>query len=122
EAYLLADRLGDAWMFAEKTLALGGRLGQRRLEALALYLLGEVACRGDLVHMRTAAEHYRKALGLAEGLGMLTLVGHCHLGLGKVARRLGDGKRARAYVSTAANLYRGMGMPFWQEKAAAEIG
>jgi hypothetical protein len=36
--------------------------------------------------------HYRKALALAEPRGMRPLVAHCHLGLGKLYRRIGERK------------------------------
>ena len=42
----------------------------------------------------TAEGHYREALALATELGMRPLVAHCHLGLGKLYRRTGDGAKA----------------------------
>ena len=44
---------------------------------------------------------------------MRPLVAHCHLGLGKLSRRTGDGANAQRYLQTARAMYREMGMPFW---------
>ena len=49
--------------------------------------------------------------------GMRPLVAHCHLGLGKLYRRAGDDTKAREHLTTAATMYREMGMTFWLEKA-----
>jgi uncharacterized protein HemY len=58
----------------------------------------------------------------AEGLGMRPLVAHCHLGLGKLARRAGDVVKAREHLRTATAMYREMDMGFWLTQAAAELG
>jgi hypothetical protein len=52
---------------------------------------------------------------------MRPLVAHCHLGLGKLHRRAGDDTKAREHLTTAATMYREMGMTFWLEKAEAEM-
>jgi hypothetical protein len=49
------------------------------------------------------------------------LVAHCHLGLGKLYGRTGDRARAEEHISTAATMYREMGMTFWLEKAEAAL-
>jgi uncharacterized protein HemY len=59
---------------------------------------------------------------LASELGMRPLVAHCHLGLGKLYRRTGDHAKAREHLTTAATMYREMGMTFWLEKTGAELG
>ena len=53
---------------------------------------------------------------------MRPLVAHCHLGLGKLHRRTGDGPKAKEHLTTAATMYREMGMTFWLAKADAELG
>ena len=50
---------------------------------------------------------------------MRPLVAHCHLGLGKLYRRTGDAAKAEEHLTTAATMYREMGMGFWLEKAEA---
>ena len=62
------------------------------------------------------------ALALSGQLGMRPLFAHCHLGLGKLCRRTGDGARAREHLTTAATMYREMGMTFWVDKAEAVLG
>jgi DNA-binding SARP family transcriptional activator len=84
EAYLLTGRPHDAAAFAEKTLALAERLGQPRLQALALHLSGECDSQNDRIARNTAERRHRQALALAEQLGMRPLVAHCHLGLSKL--------------------------------------
>jgi hypothetical protein len=49
---------------------------------------------------------------------MRPLVAHCHLGLGRLSARRGDGQDAAAHVTTATTLYRSMGMRAWLDKAA----
>jgi len=51
---------------------------------------------------------------------MRPLVGHCHLGLGKIYGRAGKRERAREHLTTAATMYRERDMRFWLEKAEAE--
>ena len=53
---------------------------------------------------------------------MRPLVAHCHLGLGTLYRRIRDQAKAQEHLTTAAAMYREMGMTFWLEKAEAELG
>jgi tetratricopeptide (TPR) repeat protein len=80
EAYVLADRLEDAFKVSGRALAFAREGGQRPYEARALRLLGEITARRDPPDR--AEGHYREARALAEQLGMRPLVAHCHLGLG----------------------------------------
>ena len=50
---------------------------------------------------------------------MRPLVAHCHLGLGKLYRRTGDGAKVEEHLGTASAMYREMDMWFWLEKAEA---
>ncbi len=63
---------------------------------------------------------YGGAMNLATELGMRPLVAHCHLGLGKLYRRMGKREQAREHLTTATTMYREMDMRFWREKAEAE--
>jgi hypothetical protein len=54
-------------------------------------------------------------------LGMRPLVAHCHLGLGKLYRRTDKREQAQVHLTTAATMYREMGMTYWLEKAEAEM-
>ena len=52
---------------------------------------------------------------------MRPLQARCHLGLGKLCRRVGRLDEARAELSTAATMLREMGMTFWLPEAEAEL-
>jgi len=54
---------------------------------------------------------------------MRPLVAHCHLGLGKLYRRIGEKERARENFSNATAMYREMEMDFWldQERQYDEL-
>jgi class 3 adenylate cyclase/tetratricopeptide (TPR) repeat protein len=110
-AYLLLGRLDEA-----------GRLGCRSVEssqrqpgftAHALRLLGDLAIHPDQFDAESGEAHYRQALALAELQGMRPLVAHCHLGLGKLYRRIGKLEHARENLITATTMYREMEMDFW---------
>jgi tetratricopeptide (TPR) repeat protein len=94
---------------------------QRGFVAHALNLLGDIATHPDLFDAETGEGHYRKALALAEPLGMRPLVAHCHLGLGKLYRRTGKREQAREHLTTATTMYREMDMRFWLEQAETEM-
>jgi hypothetical protein len=65
---------------------------------------------------------YREALSRASNLGKRPLAAHCHLGLGKLYRRIGDGAKAEKQLIAARAMYREMDMGFWLEKAEAALG
>ncbi len=120
EALLLARELGEAAALAERGLALSRERFERATEARALQLLGEIAAQDPSCDRQAADRHYDDALSLAGELGLRPLVAHCHLGLGKLWRRAGDGQTGARHLATATGLFRELGMPFWHEKASAE--
>ena len=46
---------------------------------------------------------------------------HCHLGLGKLARRTGQREQAHEHLRTATTMSREMDMRFWLEQAAVAM-
>ena len=58
---------------------------------------------------------------LAESRGMRPLIAHCHLGLGKICLRAGTPDQARDHLTSAATMYREMGMTYWLEQAEREM-
>ena len=74
EACLLAGDADAAKRHALCAMELAQRLGERGHEAYALRLLGELAMKASVPDVEQAAEHYRAALALAQGLGMQPLV------------------------------------------------
>jgi class 3 adenylate cyclase/tetratricopeptide (TPR) repeat protein len=121
DAYLAANRIGDARRVATAALNLARDRQLRGDEAHALRLVAEIAVLQDPSDLRTAEDHYRDALALAEERGMRPLVAHCHLGLGKVYTRTGKRDQANEHRTTATTMYRAMGMTYWLEKASTTL-
>jgi class 3 adenylate cyclase/tetratricopeptide (TPR) repeat protein len=117
DAYLAAEQLEDARAVADRGLALARQRGERGYEAWALRLLAEIAAHPRGPDVEAARAHYGAAMTLATELGMRPLVAHCHLGLGTLYHRTGDPAKAREHLTTAATMYREMGMTFWLEQA-----
>jgi class 3 adenylate cyclase/tetratricopeptide (TPR) repeat protein len=117
EAYLLAGRAEEAHQLAGQALELSRERKERGYEAWILRLLGEIAAHRNSPDAEQAAAHYRQALVLAEELGMHPLQAHCHLGLGTLYTKIGRQEEARAELSAAIALYRGMEMTFWLGRA-----
>jgi predicted protein tyrosine phosphatase len=122
EARLMAGQLDQATAAAHRALEHAREHTERGNEALALHLIGEIAAQHDRPDVTTAEAHYRAAMALASELGMRPLVAHCHLGLGRLAARTGNAGNARQFLTTAATMYREMGMSFWLGKAEAALG
>jgi tetratricopeptide (TPR) repeat protein len=118
-ACLLLGRLDEAQRLADRAVESSPR--HPGFAAHAQHLLGDIATHPDRFDAERGEAHYRKALALAERRGMRPLVAHCHLGLGKLARRSGKREQARDHLTTATSMYRGMDMRFWLEQAEAEI-
>ena len=121
EAYLLAGREADARAAAQRALGLARQHKERGHEAYTLRLLGEIVAREDPLDIGKAEDHYRQALALAEELGMRPLIAHCHVGLGKLYRRIGSRQQAEEHLTTATAMMREMEMGLWLEKAEAEL-
>src|SRR5262249_32313360 len=95
--------------------------GQRASEADALHLGAEIAARTEPLEADAVEEQYRAAMALATELGMRPLIAHCHVGIGKLYRRTDKPERAREHLAAATTMYREMGMPYWLERAEAEL-
>jgi tetratricopeptide (TPR) repeat protein len=118
EALLAVDRTSDAREIAARALELSVRLKQRGQQAYVLRLMAETQrSRSDDEAIRS----YGRALALAEELGMRPLQAHCHLGLGKLYRRVGRTDEARTELTTAVAMLREMGMTFWLPDAEAAL-
>jgi tetratricopeptide (TPR) repeat protein len=121
EAQMLTGRLEEAHALAEGALAHARAHQERGHQAYALRLLGEIAVQREPLESDQAGDYYRKALALAEELGMRPLVAHCHLDLGKLYATIGRRVEARAELSAAVELYRAMEMSFWLPQAEAAL-
>ena len=121
EAYLLGGREADARAAARRALDLARQHKERGNEAYTLRLLGEIAAREGSLDIGKAEDHYRRALALAEALGMRPLIAHCYVGLGKLYRRTGDLRLAQEHLKKGVAMMRDMGMGLWLEKAEREL-
>jgi tetratricopeptide (TPR) repeat protein len=121
EAQMLAGSLAEAYTLAERALALAHEHQHHSNQAYALHLLGAIAARRAPPDVVEATVHYHQALALAEDLGMRPVVAHCHRGLGTLYARVGQRVQARAELSTAIALYRGMEMTFWLPQTEAAL-
>src|SRR2546426_1102762 len=117
EAYLLSGRTDDAQGVATRALGLSVEREERGWEAWTLRLLGEVAARREGPQVEAAADAYRRAMRVAEELGMRPLIGRCHLGLGELYRCAGKRQPALEHLTAAATMFRELDMRSWLEKA-----
>jgi tetratricopeptide (TPR) repeat protein len=119
ESHIAGGETDLAAELGQRSLALSREYRERGHEAWALRLLGEIASHPDQPDAAPAEDYYRKALAIANELGMRPLSAHCHLGLGKLYRRSGKQDAAYEHLAAAAALYREMDMRFWLEQTEA---
>jgi tetratricopeptide (TPR) repeat protein len=117
-ACLLLDRLDEARRLGDRAVESSPR--QPGFAAHALHLLGDIVTYPVRFDAESGEGHYRQALALAKPRGMRPLVGHCHLGLGKLYRRTGKRQEAQEHLTMATTMYREMDMTYWLEQAVAE--
>jgi class 3 adenylate cyclase/tetratricopeptide (TPR) repeat protein len=120
EAHQVVGQSAAAVELARRALELARDHKERGHEAWVLRLLGELAVPEEPREVEKSADYYRRAMALADELGMRPLLAHCHLGLGKLYRRAGKRQEAQEHLTTATTLYREMDMGFWLEQAEAE--
>jgi tetratricopeptide (TPR) repeat protein len=120
-AYLRGGHLGNASTVATQALERSLERRERGNEALALWLLGDIATHRDPLAGELAEAYYRQAFALAEELGMHPLQAHCHLGLGTLYAATGQQEQARTVLSAAIDLYRAMDMTFWLPQTEAAL-
>ena len=83
-----------------------------------LRLLGEIVARQFRQHVEAEA-FYRRALAVAEELGMRPPMAHCHVSLGKLYATLGHRVDAGVELTVARDLYQTMEMTYWLPQAEA---
>jgi tetratricopeptide (TPR) repeat protein len=119
EALVRAGRVESAFPVAAQAFDLAQEQHERGHEAYALRLLGDVWAARDALDLDKAEKHYRRGLALAEQLGMRPLQGHCHLALGRLARRRGENAAARSAFEAAHGLFGELQMTFWLHQVEA---
>jgi hypothetical protein len=117
--YLAAGRPEEARAEIRQGLAAATERNAWGHRAPWLRLEAEVLAQGDPAG---AGGRFEEALALAAELEMRPEVAHCHLGLGKLYHRTGDGVKAQEHLTIAATIYREMDMGFWREQAEAAMG
>ena len=120
EAYLIADRTKEAAELATRALHLSRNHNERGHEAWIRRLMAEIAARRDPANIDEAIDHYYQATTLAGKLGMRPLVAHCHFGLGRLYRRVGQRMQAEEHLSRSCSMFAAMDMKSWSELARAE--
>jgi len=118
EIHLRAGHPAEALEHARQALDLARDRKQRGFEALALRLLGEVASHPDRFEPGNAEQYARQALSLADELGMRPLGAQCRLDLGTLWCRTDRAVDGQEHLTTAAAMFRDMGMTRWFEKSS----
>jgi hypothetical protein len=121
EVFLLAGCLDEAREQVAFAMDVSKARRDRASQASTLRLLGELATVQEPVNLQEAESHYLASLALAEELEMRPLQARCHLGLGKVYRRADRVEEARVELTTAVELFEGMGVTSWLPDAQAEL-
>jgi tetratricopeptide (TPR) repeat protein len=116
-----AGRRAEAQAEIERGLSLvsqGQALGHR---PSLLCVRANLVAQDEPSRVADSATLWEEAAALAAGMDMRPLVAHCHLGLGMLYRRTGERAMAHEHLTTAATMYREMGMTYWLEKAEPEM-
>jgi len=121
EAHLLAGRVDQAQRCVDRALALAAAGEEHGSRAWTLRLAAEIALASGPAHADQAAERFQAARALADEHGMRPLRARCHLGLGRLYRRLDHLEDARVELSAAISITREMGMAHWLLEAETEL-
>ena len=120
EARLLAGQPAAAAADARRALEEAHAHRERGNAVYAERLLGLAAGAGSPPDVEAARAHLTRALALAGELGMRPLAARCHLGLGRLAQRAGDGSSALKHLATAREGFQAMRMTFWLERLGVD--
>jgi len=107
--HFIAGRHALAESKALDALDLATRSDAKGLEASTLRLLGEVALATDRSAEEEAENRFRRALGLAEGLGMRPLAALCYEGLSRAQAERGQRQEAEKSLRRAGSLWAELG-------------
>jgi class 3 adenylate cyclase/tetratricopeptide (TPR) repeat protein len=120
EARLLAGQPAAAAADARRALEEAHAHRERGNAVYAERLLGLAAGAGSPPDVESARAHLTRALALAGELGMRPLAARCHLGLGRLAQRAGDGSSALKHLALAREGFQAMRMTFWLERVGLD--
>jgi len=119
EAYRLNGKIGKAIEAAEKALGIFRQTEERYFGAWALFVMAKIQSDNHSEQPDQVKQRYIQAIDLADKLKMRPLLAHCRLEFGKFYTRAGENEKARSEPFKAIELYRFLGMRFWQPKAEA---
>ena len=121
ETYLLAGRLSEAEALAGHVMDVLRVSKDKGSQAWLHRILGDAIIRQNRLNVAQAESNYTDALQLATELGMRPLQAHCLLALGQLHGQEKNFVKARSQLLKALELYQGMEMPYWLEKANTEL-
>ena len=110
---LLAGRPGPALDLGHEALHLAVTRKERGNQVYALWLLGEIAARDGAAGARRSQDHQRRAVALADEMGMRSMGARCRLALGLRARDAGDAAQRGLTWPTPSALLRTLEMAYW---------
>jgi tetratricopeptide (TPR) repeat protein len=119
EAYRLNGQIAKAFESAEKALHIYRQTEEHYFSAWALFVMSKIQSDNNSEQPDQAKQRYIQAIDLADKLKMRPLLAHCHLEFGQYCTRTGENEKARFELLKAIELYRFLGMKFWQPKAEA---
>ena len=122
EAYRLSGQIAKAILTAEEALRLYRQTEEHCFGTWALYVMGKIQSENSSGQIEMALHSFCQAIDLAKELKMRPLLAHCSLELGRFYTRSGEYDKARSELMKAIDLYRSLGMRFWQPKAEALLG
>jgi len=121
EAYRLSGQIAKAILAAEKALHLYHRSEERCFGGWTLLAMAKIQSENGSDQIEQAEQTYRRAIDLATKLKMRPLLAHCNLELGQFYTRNGENEKARSELMKAGDLFRSLGMRFWQPKVDAML-
>jgi len=121
EAYRLSGQLSKAILTAEEALRLFRKSEERCFGGWTLLATAKIQSENGSDQIDQAKQTYRQAIELAEKLKMRPLLAHCSLELGQFYIRNGENEKARSELMKASDLFRSLGMRFWQPKVDAML-
>jgi len=80
-------------------------------------VLGEIARARDPGAVEEAERFYREAIAIADTLGMIPALAHCHLGLGELYAQAKRREVAQECLRLASELFRDIGIASLQERS-----
>ena len=95
-----------------RALKISDKRGEQGFEAWAMLVMAGV--KNSAKRPEEAKSGFQRALQQASDLSMRPLVAHCHLGHADSHLQLGNEKQAQIERETALEMYKSLGMTYWQ--------